>query len=266
MARLDGVFFSKTLSRPVHFVAVLSNDIAFGSENNPNFKRPTKNIYLFHGYSGCDTDWPANVALGDLANKYNVNFFMPNGDNSFYLDNKATGYKYASYVGEEFVEYTRKTFNLSEKKEDTFVGGLSMGGFGALHTGLMFNKTFSKVIALSSALIQGMIKKLSPDMPDNPMANYDYYAWTFGIKDNVDFETSENNPEYLVKKLKAEGGELPDIYMACGTEDFLIEPNRAFVAYLKENDVPVEFVTGPGIHDFNFWRKYLEEGMKWALE
>lgn len=266
MARLDGVFFSKTLSRPVHFVAVLSNDIAFGSENNPNFKRPTKNVYLLHGYSGCDTDWPANVALGDLANRYNVNFFMPNGDNSFYLNNKATGFKYASYVGEEFIEYTRKTFNLSDKREDTFVGGLSMGGFGALHTGLMFNNTFSKVIALSSALIQGMIKILSPDMPDNGMANYEYYAWTFGMGKDVDFETSENNPEYLVKKIKAEGGQFPDLYMACGTEDFLIEPNKAFAAYLKENDVPVEFVTGPGVHDFNFWRKYLEEGLNWALK
>ena len=266
MARLDGVFFSKTLSRPVHFVAILSNDIAFGSENNPNFKRPTKNVYLLHGYSGCDTDWPSNVALGDLANRFNVNFFMPNGDNSFYLDNKATGYKYASYVGQEFIEYTRKTFNLSDKREDTFIGGLSMGGFGALHTGFLFNDTFSKVIALSSALIQGMVKVLSPDMPENPMANYDYYAWTFGIKKDVDFETSENNPEYLVSRLVKEKKQIPDIYMACGTEDFLIEPNKQFKAFLDSQKVPVTFVTAPGIHDFVFWRKFLEEGLKWALE
>ena len=265
MARMDGVFFSKMLSRPVHFVAVLSNDIAFGAENNPHFKRPTKNVYLLHGYSGCDTDWPSNAALGELANKYNVNFFMPNGDNSFYLDNKATGYKYASYVGKEFVEYTRKTFNLSEKREDTFIGGLSMGGFGALHTGLMFNETFSKVIALSSALIQGMIKHLTPAM-DNPMANYEYYRWTFGIKDDIDFETSENNPEYLVKKLKEEGKQFPDIYMACGTEDFLIQPNREFKAFLDENEVPVTFFTGPGIHDFVFWRAQLEAGLEWAFK
>ena len=263
MARLDGVFFSKTLLRPVHFVAVLSNDNAGPIDQNPNYKRPAKNVYLFHGYSGCDTDWPSNVALGDLANRFNVNFFMPNGDNSFYLNNNATGYRYASYVGEEFVEYTRKTFGLSDKREDTFVGGLSMGGFGALHTGFMFNDTFSKVIALSSALIQGMIKVLSPEM-NNPMANYDYYRWTFG--DPKNFETSENNPEYLVKKLIEEKKQFPDIYMACGTEDFLIEPNRHFAAFLEENKVPVTFVTGPGIHDFNFWRKYLEEGLKWALE
>ena len=265
MAKLDVTTFSKLLSRPVHFVAVLCNDNAMGTPDTPYYKRPTKNVYLLHGYSGCESDWYSNAPLTDLANKYNVNFFMPNGDNSFYLDNKATGFKYASYVGKEFIEYTRKTFNLSDKCEDTYIGGLSMGGFGALHTGFMFNDTFSKVIALSSALIQGMIKHLDPSM-DNPMANYDYYAWTFGVKDGVDFDASENNPEYLVKKLKEEGKQIPDIYMACGTEDFLIEPNRQFKAFLDENKVPVTFVTGPGVHDFNFWRKYLEEGLKWALD
>ena len=262
MAKFDGTFFSKMLSRPTHFVAVLSNDNAMGTPDTPYYKRPTKNIYLLHGFSGCESDWYSNAPLTDLANKYNVNFFMPNGDNSFYLDNKASGFKYASYVGEEFINYTRKTFGLSEKREDTFIGGLSMGGFGALHTGLMFRDTFSKIIALSSALIQGMVKIMTPEM-DNPMANYDYYRFTFG--DPKDMETSENNPEYLVKKLKEEGKQIPDIYMACGTEDFLIGPNRQFKAFLEENNVPVTFFEGPGIHDFNFWRAQLEAGLLWAI-
>ena len=138
-----------------------------------------------------------------------------------------------------------------------------MGGFGALHTGLLFNETFSKVIALSSALIQGMVKIMNPEM-DNPMANYDYYRFTFG--DPKDMETSENNPEYLVKKLKEEGKRFPDIYMACGTEDFPVEPNRQFKAFLDEQKVSATFVTAPGIHDFVFWREYLEQGLKWAFE
>jgi len=266
MARFDGIFYSKELARPTHFVAVLCNDNAFGTENNPHYKRPTKNVYLLHGFSGCDTDWFSNAPMGEIANKYNVNFFMPNGDNSFYLNNEATGFRYASYVGEEFVNYTRKTFGLSDKREDTFIGGLSMGGFGALHTGFMFNETFSKILALSSALIQGLIKVLSPEMDNNPMANYDYYAWTFGIKDGVDFENSENNPEYLVKKLVKEGKRIPEIYMACGTEDFLIQPNREFKAFLDENKVPVTFFTGPGVHDFAFWREQLVAGLEWAIK
>lgn len=262
MAHMNGVFYSKTLARPVHFTAVLCNDNAFGTEGNPHYKRQTKNVYLLHGYSGTDTDWFTNVPLGDLANRYNVNFFMPCGDNSFYLDQPATGFKYAQYVGCEFVEYTRKTFNLSTNRDDTYIGGLSMGGFGALHTGLMFNETFGRIIALSSALIQnGLSQMKSGD--DNGMANYEYYRQMFGDLDQIG--TSVNNPEFLAKKLVEAGAVIPEIYMACGTEDFLFVPNNEFKKFLDSLNIPVTYFTGPGIHDFVFWRAQLSAGLEWAL-
>ena len=54
--------------------------------------------------------------------------------------------------------------------------------------------------------------------------------------------------------------------MACGTEDFLIQPNRDFKAFLDSIEVPATFVTAPGVHDFNFWRTHLVKGLEWALE
>lgn len=263
MAFLNGTFFSKELSRPVHYVAVLSNDCQWGVDTNPHFKRPAKNVYLLHGYSGCDTDWFTNAPLGDLANRFNVNFFMPNGDNSFYLNQPETGAKYQNYVGREFVEYTRKTFGLSDKREDTLIGGLSMGGFGALHTALAFPETFGKTMALSSALIVDGLKHFSPDM-DNPMANYAYYEHAFGDLQKV--AETDANPKVLAKKLIDSAAVKPDIFMACGTEDFLFEPNNDMVAYLKSIGYPVTYVTAPGVHDFNFWRTHLTKGLEWALE
>lgn len=263
MAHFNGVFFSRALSRPVHFTAVLCNDNAWGTEGNPHYNRPVKNVYLLHGYSGNDCDWFSNVPLGELANNYNLNFFLPNGDNSFYLDQPATGLKYATYVGSEFIDYTRKTFNLSASREDTLIGGLSMGGFGALHTALAYPETFSTVIALSSALIIGQLSSMRPD-DDNPMANYEYYCQTFG--DFSTIETSVNNPEYLVRCLVEKGAQLPAIYMACGTEDFLFGANNAFKAFLDSMNVPVTYFTGPGVHDFAFWRAQLKAGLEWALK
>lgn len=263
MSFFNGTFFSTSLSRPVHFVAVLSNDCQWGVDTNPNFKRPAKNVYLLHGYSGCDTDWFTNAPLGDLANRFNVNFFMPNGDNSFYVDQKETGFKYAQYVGKEFIEYTRKTFGLSDKREDTMIGGLSMGGFGALHTSLMFPETFCKTIALSSALIVPALPMMKPEM-DNPMANYAYYEHTFGDMKNA--PSTDHNPAVLAKKLIDADAVRPEIFMACGTEDFLFEPNKAFKAELDNMGYPVTFVTAPGVHDFNFWRVHLEKGLEWAIE
>ena len=263
MAHFTGTFFSRMLSRPVHFTAVLCNDNSFGTENNPHYKRPTKSVYLLHGYSGCDTDWFTNVPLGELANRFNINFFLPNGDNNFYLDQPQTGCKYAGYVGKEFVDYTRKTFGLSCRKEDTFIGGLSMGGFGALHTAFLFPETFGKVIALSSALIQNQLAHMTPE-DKNPMANYAYYEWVFG--DLKKAAETDANPEVLVKRLKSNGQDIPDIFMACGSEDFLIMPNRAFKDFLGTLDIPVKYVEAPGVHDFVFWRKHLVTGLEWALE
>lgn len=263
MAYLNGVFFSKELSRPVHYTAVLCNDNASGTDGNPCYDRPVKNIYLLHGYSGCETDWFTNAPLGDLANRYNVNFFMPNGDNSFYLNQPQTGCHYQNYVGKEFVEYTRRTFALSTDREDTFIGGYSMGGFGALHTALSYPETFGKVIALSSALIVGGLKYMSPE-DNNPMANYAYYSWVFGDLKNA--ENTDANPEVLIRKLQANGTKLPELYIACGTEDFLIQPNRALKAFLDEQNVPVTYVEGPGVHNFDFWRAYLEKALSCFFE
>ena len=262
MAHFQGTFFSKMLDRPVPFTVVLSNDNAWGTELNPHYKRPAKSVYLLHGFSGCNTDWFTNAPLTEIANRFNVNFFLPNGDNNFYLDQPQTGCKYASYVGQEFVEYTRKTFRLSERREDTFIGGLSMGGFGALHTAFLYPETFGKVIALSSALIQNGLAFMKPG--DNGMANYEYYEWIFGNLKTA--AQTDANPEVLARKLKETGARIPEVFMACGTEDFLYQPNCAFKAFLDETGIPATYVTAPGVHDFAFWRTHLVTGLTWALE
>lgn len=117
---------------------------------------------------------------------------LPAGENSFYLDGEATGRKFATYVGKELVEYVQKTFHLPAKREDTFIGGLSMGGFGAVHTALAFPDTFEKAFSLSGALIVHNVEKMKPGFSDF-VANYEYYRLMFGEPEKV--ADSDNNPE-----------------------------------------------------------------------
>lgn len=262
MAQFQGTFFSKELSRSTHFQAVLCNDNSYPHDDNPHYKRPVKNVYLLHGYCGNDTDWVLNAPIQEIANNYNLNIFCPQGDNSFYLNSESSCSKYQNFTGEEFIEYTRKTFNLSYQKEDTIIGGLSMGGFGAIHTGLAYPETFGKIIALSSALIVNGIKDMKPT-DDNPVANYAYYYQTFG--DLALLKESVNDPEFLIKELLSKKRTIPDIFMAIGTEDFLYQTNIEFKDFLTSNNVPVAFYTAPGVHDFNFWREWLIKGLEWAL-
>jgi len=263
MAVFQSEFYSVSLNRAVEFIAVIPNDVPpMMIGENPHYKRPTKTVYLLHGHGGKSTDWLYNGNLTLLAAQYNVNFILPSGENWFYLDSQASDRKYASFLGEELVNYVRRTFGLSDKAEDTMIGGLSMGGFGALHTGLLYPETFSKVIALSSALIIYDIKGMEASV-HNGMANEEYYSMVFGDLSNVD--TTINNPETLVNRNIEEGKKNPEIFMAIGTEDFLYEQNQIFRRFLESKNIEFEYKEGPGVHDFNFWNKYIVEGLEWAL-
>ena len=96
--------------------------------------------------------------------------------------------------------YVRNTFGLAKSAEDTFILGMSMGGFGALHTGLSYPDRFGKIGAMSSALIVHEVAGMKPGM-DNGVANYEYYRECFGDPDRV--LESDNNPETLVDKLES---------------------------------------------------------------
>jgi S-formylglutathione hydrolase FrmB len=242
---------------------VLPNDVhPMMKEGNENYNRKMKTLFLLHGYSGSSKDWLLGSPVQELALKYNMAVIMPSGDNSFYLDAKGTGRAYCKFVGQELVDYIRNTFNIAMDKEDTFIGGLSMGGFGAIHTGLFYPETFGKIVALSSALIIRKIMNITEDFTD-AIADYDYYTSVFGNLDEL--ENSVNNPEYLVKKLKEENKKIPDIYMACGTEDFLIEDNREFYKFLKDEEVDVKYIESPGAHTWDFWSSNLEPSIQWLL-
>lgn len=253
MANLTVRFFSESLQRPTTFKMFIPNDRRiFPRMEVPSEDEPMKTIFLLHGYTGDGESWVPEW----LAEKYNIAVVCPSGENGFWLDGMATGHKFQTFLGEELVKYVRKTFGLAMVPELTYTMGLSMGGFGALHTALAYPETFGKCFAMSSALIVHGIAHMK-EGESNPVANYAYYHECFG-----DLETvleSDNNPETLVKKLKAAGAKLPEIYMACGTEDFLIEPNREFHRFLEEQGVEHVYCESKGIHDMIFWSEYVQK-------
>lgn len=260
MANYTIRMYSNMLRRPTTFQMVIPNDerLDFPAPENPYKKRPMKVLFLLHGYTGDAGNWVPE----ELANKYNFAIVAPNGENSFWLDAEATGHQFASFVGVELIEYIRKTFGLAMKPEDTFVCGMSMGGFGALHTGLMFPETFGKIGAMSSALIVHQVASME-EGADNGMANYAYYAGCFGVPGKV--LASRHNPETLVDELLQRKQKFPEIYMCCGTEDFLLENNREFHAFLEDRKVAHVYMESAGIHDMNFWNEYTLKIIDWMF-
>lgn len=254
-------YFSQALCRPTAFEVLLPNDPRPESPyiNNKYQKLPMGVLFLLHGYTGKAELW----APAELAEKYHFAIVMPSAENSFYLNGPATGHAFETLVGVEMVDYVRKTFHVVEDNSRTCIAGLSMGGFGALHTGLAYPETFGKIGALSSALIVHEVGHMKPG-EGNPVANYDYYRGCFGDTEHV--IESRNNPEVLVQELKKAGKKLPGIYMCCGTEDFLIENNREFHQFLEKEEVPHIYKEDPGIHDMVFWSSHIPDILRWMYD
>lgn len=246
-------YFSNCLSRSVSFDFFMPGEC---KEEKPGV------LFLLHGYCGIASDWMLNCRLHEISDRYNLCIVLPNGENSFYLDGEATGRKYCTYVGEEIPQFVRSRFQVTTDKERTYIGGFSMGGFGALHTALAYPETFGKLFAFSSALITEEVAAMQPGS-NNGVANYEYYRLMFGEPDKL--LASKNNPKELIRRLLDAKKELPGMYIACGTEDFLIENNRDLVTFLKENNVAHVYKESEGMHNFDFWGYYLEPAVKWMV-
>ena len=251
MAELNVRFYSNCLCRTVEFKMLLPNeerkDIPW--EEDKHRPEDMKTLLLLHGYTGDGDIWVNKEQAANL----NIAVVAPSGDNSFWLDGEATGRKYATYIGAELIDYVRRTFGIAKTPDKTGVMGLSMGGFGAIHTALAYPETFGTCAALSSALIHHEVAKMK-EGSGNSVANYDYYRLCFGEPSKL--LESDNNPEILAKKIKASGGKMPKIFMACGTEDFLLEPNRRFHEFLESEGIEHVYEESEGVHDMVFWSKY----------
>ena len=258
MALLHCNFMSRSLGRSVPIQVVLPTDKMAGPQGQAP-QGPFKTLYLLHGIFGDETDWVCGTRLQSWAQDRNLAVVMPAGENSFYVDNPRASRLSGTYIGKELVDFTRRTFPLSAKREDTFIGGLSMGGFGAIVNGLQNPETFGAVCALSSALILDSMME-NKEYTDFLMTNKGYYESVFGDLDQV--RGSDMDYDALAEKVAKEPVK-PRFYMACGTEDGLIGVNRAFRDHLQGLGFDVTYEEGPGVHDWYFWDKYILKAMEW---
>ena len=243
MALIQVEFRSQTLQRSVPLQVILPVE-------NKNAPQKFKTLYLLHGLHGSCVDWVANTRIRRWAQAQNLAVVMPSGDNSFYVDKPLSGNCYGEFIGRELVEVTRRMFPLSDKREDTFLGGLSMGGFGALRNGLKYRETFGAVISLSGAV----------DIFNMPMTPEEaaFGEAVFG----AGAAASDKNPRVLIKLLKGRG-DLPRIYLCCGTEDSLLPQSRAIRALLEDAGFDVTYEEGPGKHDWDYWDANIQKVLNW---
>lgn len=260
MAWIQMNLLSQKLMRTVPVNVIMPADKMIFPGMKQREEKPYKTLYLLHGVFGNYTDWVNGSRIQRFAEENDLVVIMPSGDNAFWIDHPKSVNYYGEFVGQELVELTRKIFPLSKKREDTFIGGLSMGGYGAIRNGLKYYENFSAIIALSSALIIEDVQTRTNDAPFF-LETRDYAEALFGDLSKV--LESDINPKFLVKMMKQKGIDIPTFYMACGEQDSLLGVNQQFADFLKEKDVPVTLEIGPGNHEWDFWDTYIQRALKW---
>lgn len=251
MALIQVNYQSKALFRTVPMNVILPAD-RFDADTDSYLNKPDrkyKTLYLLHGLLGNYTDWVSKTRIQTWAEEKNLAVVMPSGDNSFYFKSRTPWNDYGTFIGEELVDITRRMFPLSDKREDTFIAGLSMGGYGALRNGIVYSDTFSHVVGLSSAI------HLFEDLSEE--AN-------IGLFDNLKEAAESNlNPKVAVKEMLDEGRKIPGIYMSCGRNDDLLSVNEDFRDYLKEKGINVTWDEEDAGHEWYFWDSQIKKVLDW---
>ncbi len=248
MANISCHFNSAVLELNTQLEIIIPDDI---KENEK-----IKVLYLLHGYFGNHTDWTRMSSIERYISKYRVAVVMPSVNNSYYTD-MVYGLNYFTYMTEELPRFIENTFPVSKQREDHYVCGLSMGGYGALKMALTYPNKYKMAASLSGALNLDHIQTLS--MTNGRKSQFEA---TFGTKP---VKGTHDDLKYLLSQMPKKDKESLNIFVGCGTEDFLYHDNVDFVSFLKEQKVNCTYVESSGAHDWAFWDSYIQKVIQWMF-
>ncbi|SDK48414.1 alpha/beta hydrolase [Sediminibacillus albus] len=257
MALLRCEFFSDTLRLSTSMTVILPEQTnhQIGMKNKKSLSAyPT--LYLLHGFSDNDSIWTRRTSLERFAADYGIAVVMPNADHSYYADMRY-GKRYWTFLTEELPDVASSFFRLSDKREDTFVAGLSMGGYGALKWALNYPDKFAAAASLSG--VTDMVTHLQ-NARQTQQAFSAPLSLVFG---EDDIKGSYEDLLWLLEKNKNRAGPKPMLYQACGTEDFLYPQNLTFMEKCRQTDLELTADFGPGDHNWNYWDQQIKKVLEW---
>lgn len=218
--------------------------------------KKTPVLYLLHGLSDDQTIWQRRTNIERYVAPLGMAVVMPMAHRSYYTDMKS-GYRYFTHIAQEVPSLARQFFGLSDRRQDNFVAGLSMGGYGALKIGLTFPDRFAAAASLSG--VADLVHLI-----EHKTLGADRYAeqqWIFGDLKKV--RGSENDINALATRAVKKGVKLPGIYQCCGTEDFLYPSNQSFRHHLEKLGVEFTYEETPGTHEWGYWDRMIQRVLTW---
>jgi len=254
MALLHCHFFSEVLGLQCAMDVILPQRLsAPGDSGTTSLRTPFPTLYLLHGLSDDHTIWQRRTSIERYVGELGLAVIMPAVHRSFYTD-MVNGYPYWTFVSEELPRIARSFFPLSDRREDTFVAGLSMGGYGAFKLALRCPDRYAAAASLSGALD---VVKLFQERPERQE------EWRNVFGDLERLAGSDNDLLHLAQVVARSDGPKPALYQWCGTEDGLYECNIRFRDKAKEVGLDLTYDEGPGGHEWGLWDAQIQRVLKW---
>lgn len=251
MALIQCQFYSDVLNLSTSMTVILPQQTTtqIGMQNTlAGDKHQT--LYLLHGLSDDDTIWTRRTSIERYVAPLGLAVVMPQVHHSFYTDMKY-GNKYWTFLTEELPFISRSFFPLSDAREDNFVAGLSMGGYGAFKWALNRPEQISAAASLSGAL--DIVSRINQS---------DQEGLFHLIYGNEDVSGTEHDLFSVIKKTHR-NEKKPILYQCCGTEDFLYEDNTRFKELCEKTEYNLTTDFGPGDHEWDYWDKTIQDVLAW---
>ena len=222
-------------------------------DNKPG---PFPVLYLLNGLSDDHTAWTRRTSLeryleSGWQDSLPLIVVMPNGERSFYTDAKERlKSNFETYITQDIIGFVDRTFRTIPTREGRVVAGLSMGGYGAFKLALKHPDKFCAAVSHSGAVdfARGDFTRTDdwgqewrPIMGSHPAGGPDDI---FALAESID------------------RSHLPALRFDCGTEDFLLDHNRALKAHLTALGIPHEYEEHPGGHDWVYWNFHILDTLK----
>lgn len=256
MALLHCHFFSDVLAMSTSMTVILPQQTRrqIGMESVRKGRGLLPTLYLLHGLSDDDTIWTRRTSVERYAASKELAIVMPNAHRSFYTDMEYGG-KYWTFLTEELPEVARSFFPLSAEREDNFVAGLSMGGYGAMKWALRRPDQIAAAASLSGAL------DLVSYMRRKNQLSSSVFDLVFG---NRPVEGTEDDLLWLLERMAESPGPKPKLYACCGTEEPLFyEDNHTFRDACRRLGVNLTYEEESGGHDWAYWDRKIQRVLEW---
>lgn len=241
-------------------------------------KRAYPVVYLLHGHTGNYTSWISYAKLPvSLATRYNCIIILPDAGNSWYVNwtgqTDQKPHRWQDMVVVDLLPAVEKRYRTINTKAGRAIGGLSMGGFGALSIGLANTEKFAFVFSSAGAIdfcnyIRDEFKRDTIDWNSPVLWSEDkkvvgskgFSSWRERTPQGLVFKHPEDADLFdpLVLLQKADSSLLPFIHVDCGDKDDHLKPALRFVEKLREKNAPHSLLLLPGNHEVPYWQQAIE--------